>query len=86
MSLNAISLEGLRSIPMGQKVALLGLLVAAILVGFYFYVVDPKSAELAPRSGDGERPRHRPDRKAGASRAAHQGPNIDAAADQPVIW
>ncbi|GMV51670.1 hypothetical protein FBQ96_01455 [Nitrospirales bacterium NOB] len=47
MSLNAISLEGLRSIPMGQKVALLGLLVAAILVGFYFYVVDPKSAELA---------------------------------------
>lgn len=46
MSLNAISLEGLRSIPTGQKVALLGLLVVAILVGFYFYVVDPKTGEL----------------------------------------
>lgn|SRR5574340_90752 len=46
MSLNAISLESLRSIPTGQKVALLGLIVAAILVGFYFYVVDPKTAEL----------------------------------------
>lgn len=46
MSLNAISLESLRSIPTGQKVALLGLLMAAILVGFYFYVVDPKTAEL----------------------------------------
>jgi type IV pilus assembly protein PilO len=51
MSLNAISLEGLRSVPTGQKVALLGLLVAAILVGFYFYVVDPKNAELAAVQG-----------------------------------
>ena len=46
MSLNAISLDSLRSIPTGQKVALLGLLVAGILVGFYFYVVDPKTVEL----------------------------------------
>ncbi|MCC2639975.1 MAG: putative Type pilus biosis protein PilO [Nitrospira sp.] len=46
MSLNAISLESLRSIPTGQKITLLGLLVAAILVGFYFYVVDPKTGEL----------------------------------------
>lgn len=46
MRLNAISLESLRSIPTGQKVALLGLLVAAILVGFYFYIVDPKTGEL----------------------------------------
>jgi len=51
MSLNAISLDGLRSIPTGQKIALLGLLVAAILVGFYFYVVDPKSAELVTVQG-----------------------------------
>jgi type IV pilus assembly protein PilO len=51
MSLHAMSLDGLRSIPTGQKVALLGLLVAAILVGFYFYVVDPKSAELATVQG-----------------------------------
>ncbi|HQY59165.1 MAG: type 4a pilus biogenesis protein PilO [Nitrospira sp.] len=51
MSLNAISLDGLRSIPTGQKVALLGLLVAAILVGFYFYVVDPKTIELEAVQG-----------------------------------
>jgi type IV pilus assembly protein PilO len=51
MSLNAISLEGLRSVPTGQKVALLSLLVAAILVGFYFYVVDPKNVELATVQG-----------------------------------
>lgn len=51
MSLNAMSLDGLRSIPTGQKIALLGLLVAAILVGFYFYVVDPKNAELVTVQG-----------------------------------
>jgi type IV pilus assembly protein PilO len=51
MSLNAISLDSLRSIPTGQKVALLGLLVAAILVGFYFYVVDPKTVELEAVQG-----------------------------------
>ncbi len=51
MSLNAISLDSLRSIPTGQKVALLGLLVAATLVGFYFYVVDPKTVELEAVQG-----------------------------------
>lgn len=51
MSLNAISLDSLRSIPTGQKIALLGLLVAAILVGFYFYVVDPKTVELEAVQG-----------------------------------
>jgi len=51
MSLNVISLDGLRSIPTGQKVALLGLLVAAISVGFYFYVVDFKTMELEAVQG-----------------------------------
>ena len=51
MSLNPISLDSLRSIPTGQKVALLGLLVAAILVGFYFYVVDPKTIALEAVQG-----------------------------------
>ena len=51
MSLNAISLDSLHSIPTGQKVALLGLLVAGILVGFYFYVVDPKTVELEAVQG-----------------------------------
>ncbi len=51
MSLNAISLDSLRSIPTIQKVALLGLVIAAILVGFYYYVVDPKTAELEAVQG-----------------------------------
>ena len=51
MSLNAISLDSLRSIPTGQKIALLGLLGAGILVGFYFYVVDPKTVELEAVQG-----------------------------------
>src|SRR5688500_17864271 len=51
MSLNAMSLDGLRTIPTGQKIALLGLVVTAILVGFYFYDVDPKSAELVTVQG-----------------------------------
>jgi type IV pilus assembly protein PilO len=51
MSLNAISLDSLRTIPTVQKVALLGLVVAAILVGFYYYIVDPKNIELEAVQG-----------------------------------
>ncbi|HJR75956.1 MAG TPA: type 4a pilus biogenesis protein PilO [Nitrospiraceae bacterium] len=46
MSLTNLNLDSLRSIPTIQKVALLGLLVAGILVAFYYYVVDPKTAEI----------------------------------------
>ena len=64
MSLNAINLDSLRSIPTVQKVALLGLVVAAILVGFYYYVVEnwlrgdpaqplPESGELLQGQGIG---------------------------------
>ena len=46
MSLTNLNLDSLRSIPAIQKVALLGLFVAGILVAFYYYVVDPKTAEI----------------------------------------
>jgi type IV pilus assembly protein PilO len=46
MSLTGLNLDSLRSIPAVQKIALLGLFVAGILVAFYYYVVDPKSAEI----------------------------------------
>ncbi|HEX2055568.1 MAG TPA: type 4a pilus biogenesis protein PilO [Nitrospiraceae bacterium] len=46
MSLTSLNLDSLRSIPAVQKVALLGLFVAGILVAFYYYVVDPKTAEI----------------------------------------
>ena len=52
MKLPAISLDILRTIPLIQKVALLGLVLAGILVAFYYYVVDPKSTEIAALQAD----------------------------------
>ena len=46
MSLTNLNLDSLRSIPAIQKVALLGLFVAGVLVAFYYYVVDPKTVEI----------------------------------------
>ncbi len=46
MSLTNLNLDSLRSIPAIQKIALLGLFMAGILVAFYYYVVDPKTAEI----------------------------------------
>ena len=51
MSLIDLNLDSLRSIPTIQKVALLGLFVAGILVAFYYYVVDPKNMELEAVQG-----------------------------------
>jgi type IV pilus assembly protein PilO len=51
MSLIDLNLDSLRSIPTIQKVALLGLFVAGILVAFYYYVVDPKNVELEAVQG-----------------------------------
>lgn len=51
MSLIDLNLDSLRSIPTIQKVALLGLFVAGILVAFYYYVVDPKTVELEAVQG-----------------------------------
>jgi type IV pilus assembly protein PilO len=47
MKLPAISLDLLRSIPLVQKMGLLVMVLAGIIVGFYYYVAEPKSAEIA---------------------------------------
>jgi type IV pilus assembly protein PilO len=47
MKLPAISLDLLRSIPLVQKVGLLVLILAGIVAGFYYYVAEPKSSEIA---------------------------------------
>ena len=46
MKLPAISLDLLRSIPLVQKVGLLVMVLAGIIVGFYYFVAEPKSAEI----------------------------------------
>lgn len=48
----AINLEVLRTVPLVQKVGLLLLLLVGILVGFYYYIVEPKSAEIAGLQAD----------------------------------
>ena len=52
MKLPAINLENLRTIPMIQKVAFLALVLAGIVVAFYYYVAEPKSTEIAGLQGE----------------------------------
>jgi len=47
MKLPTINLDLLRSIPLVQKVGLLLMVLAGIIVGFYYYVAEPKSTEIA---------------------------------------
>ena len=47
MNLPSLNLEVLRTIPLMQKVAFLGLILAGIVVAFYYNVAEPKSAEIA---------------------------------------
>ena len=51
MKLPPINLDLLRSIPLVQKVGLLLMVLAGIMVGFYYYVAEPKSAEIAGLQG-----------------------------------
>jgi type IV pilus assembly protein PilO len=46
MKLPTLNLEVLRSIPLVQKVGLLLMVLAGIIVGFYYYVAEPKSEEI----------------------------------------
>lgn len=46
MKLAEINLDVLRTIPLKQKLALLALTLAGILVAFYYQVVEPKSMEI----------------------------------------
>lgn len=43
MELPKVNLDFLRSVPVGQKAALLGIILAGIGLGFYYYMVVPKS-------------------------------------------
>ncbi len=51
MKLSSINLDVLRSVPLIQKVGLLLMILAGIIVGFYYYVAEPKSAEIAGLQG-----------------------------------
>ncbi|BCA56763.1 putative Type IV pilus biogenesis protein PilO [Nitrospira sp. KM1] len=46
MTLPSLNLEVLRTIPVAQKVGLLTLVLAGIVVGFYYYIVEPKTTEI----------------------------------------
>ena len=51
MKLPSMILELLRSIPLVQKLGLLVMVLAGIIVGFYYYVAEPKSMEIAGLQG-----------------------------------
>jgi type IV pilus assembly protein PilO len=51
MKLPSINLDLLRSIPWAQKVGLLVMVLAGIIVGFYYYIAEPKSVEIAGLQG-----------------------------------
>lgn len=46
MALPQLNLDMLRSVPAPQKAALLLLLIGGIIAGFYFYIAEPKSANI----------------------------------------
>ena len=52
MKMPEVSLDVLRTVPLVQKVALLVLMIAGILALFYYYVVEPKSIEIAALQAD----------------------------------
>src|SRR5574342_138292 len=52
MKMPELNLEALRTVPLMQKVALLALMIAGILALFYYYVVEPKSGEIAALQAD----------------------------------
>lgn len=51
MNLPSINLDVLRSIPLIQKAGLLLMVLAGIIVGFYYYVAEPKSTEITGLQG-----------------------------------
>ena len=51
MNLPSVNLDVMRSIPLVQKVGLLLMVIAGIVVGFYYYVAEPKSVEIAGLQG-----------------------------------
>ena len=51
MKLPSLNLDLLRSIPWAQKAGLLVMVLAGIIVGFYYYIAEPKSVEIAGLQG-----------------------------------
>jgi type IV pilus assembly protein PilO len=51
MNLPSINLDVLRAIPLAQKVGLLLMVLIGIVVGFYYYVAEPKSVEIVALQG-----------------------------------
>ncbi|MDP3597966.1 MAG: type 4a pilus biogenesis protein PilO, partial [Nitrospirota bacterium] len=51
MNLPTLNLEILRGIPLIQKAGLLLMVLAGIIVGFYYYVAEPKATEIAGLQG-----------------------------------
>jgi type IV pilus assembly protein PilO len=47
MKMPEINLDALRTVPLMQKLGLLVLIVAGIVVAFYYYVAEPKSTQIA---------------------------------------
>ncbi len=52
MELPKVNLDFLRTVPVGQKVALLGIVMAGICLGFYYYVMVPKSDIITRLQGE----------------------------------
>src|SRR5437867_11689026 len=52
MKLPDLNIEVLRTIPLVQKVGLLTLVLAGILVGFYYQIVEPKSTAIEGLQGN----------------------------------
>ncbi|NOT23436.1 MAG: type 4a pilus biogenesis protein PilO [Nitrospiraceae bacterium] len=52
MKLPAINLDLLRSVPLAQKVGLLLMVLVGIIVGFYYFVAEPKSVEISGLQGE----------------------------------
>jgi len=46
MTLQRLNLDALRNVPASQKAALLFLLIGGMIVGFYFYIAEPKSETI----------------------------------------
>jgi type IV pilus assembly protein PilO len=46
MELPSLNLDALRNVPVAQKVVLLVLFVGILVAGFYFYIAEPKAANI----------------------------------------
>ncbi len=55
MALPSLSLDVLRNVPAAQKAVLLFLLVGVLVAGFYFYIAEPKSANIEVVRGENAR-------------------------------